>query len=913
MDKQSLIFSDLFYSESFEEFKHTIDNISMSGGFLESKALMKFFYASTILEEKLYIIRSFKYFSDKKNVIHPLIEISYQNNERIKIEVLKTMYHIKNIAFSERVFEMYKLTKLDIKKIFALKILTQLNIAKYSDHFIENYFKESEVIKTEIIIYLTNVGVTKNIDTIAKILQKFILSQKKYFETGNENEIYNHKFHRKFFYALLFLKKHNRLSKIPSDYILQFEYLYYPYYLLKDNNKKKHVKNALATLHKIIEKDDNLIVDLKYSAELLDKSLSHISSLLEEYDKHYTAKVKNAIFVLSKIGDEKIFSLFLNQIKVSSNSNYMKVLIDSLIYFNVDDKLADDAEQVLVTLLLEKQYLRLIDSIVNAIVSIKKHKGLKRVYDLFSETDDIEKKNHMMLGLQRVLLEGGFAFELNPHDRYLLELLLGECLHIIIKNNIQSSFLSNVLWFISTLKLKSHDEDILELYKRYPENKEIFTSILKLMSERCYVFVLEKLNDLAGNISENKDEIKIILQHLAQADLTDMEKLDHELIKELLNNPNFTIEIITLITRNSIGGFNKEIVKFISSSRYRLLYSILQYIKSNPNISYLEKVKEILKKNDHILKREAAGILYMIGSEDDIDSIIRFYLFNTAYSEDLIELLNQVDPSDAKSVILNTIFERYQEIKKTDTLSHAIDAFSLDVYKQNRHQHTNLVHDITIEHTPPREIENTVDDVFKSIKAKSVSTTQAQEINTAETLYKAIKDNPEGKYDYFTVIHEYYRYIFDIASNIVKDNIANLFNDDVYIAGVSNIFKNEYNYIEFIRQKEGWKGLDLDPSIIKGIITHILLGDKQKLLQFLDSLKKIVVFFSMVFHNDEFFSINNPLGVNIAYYNDRNAVFTLWNFVTMYEHYMDSKLKVSLDTLEKVRTLALEISDIFLK
>ncbi|OHD65809.1 MAG: hypothetical protein A2096_06865 [Spirochaetes bacterium GWF1_41_5] len=888
MDKYSLVTAELLQAGSFNEVKNIIDSLALSGGYREISALLDFFYATRIPEEKIYVIETLGKFSDYRGIILPLIEISLENDDCIKIAVLKAFYRISDPGCADRVFEIWRLTRNQVKKKLALKILTRLGLSGYSPFIIGSFSEASASERMDIIEYLLSIRRVSETPEITGWAEQEIIRLAEHESREAQGSAERQ---MKIFTLLLFLKK---FGSIGREQIHALRNLPAASLLCRQiKNTGTGIDRPRLTLKKLISGDESAVFDLKNSDSLTEKIIPLLKARLEEYEKHYTAQSRTAVMNMARIDSPLVFSLFISFLPDCRSVNLQKIIIDCLPLISAPEEMRTRAASVLIDFFNKSAHSRIYDSLVNALVTLKKHEGIKTAYDFFTAAPTLEQKSYILSGLKRAVLNG-FIYELLPADHLLIELIIGESITLIQKEE-AAHFTALVLWFASSLRLDAHAGSLIELAGKKPEEKIFFRTIITLRCEEALKFIKNCLKEYMLQPAANMENLREILLALLLRPAQDW-VIPAETLHVLLKIPGLSKYTIAYITENNIDGFAEEMLKFFSSSSYQIIYYALQYFKKHPDRGRCGKIYEVFSREDHLLKKEAAEILLKTGTPDMLESIVRFYLHQAEYRDDFPDILSRIEPSGAAGHNIAAVIRRYQRKNIAASVKRTIEKFMLAACEQ-----TDIV---SGDEKSEINIRTAFQDLYRELSGTVNNEKAVRNLNTAEVLYGAVRSNPGENYDYFTILNEYYLFVFDLCTDYIRKRMDSLFSGD-WPETVSQVFKNEYNYLEYIRKN---CGTEPHPEMLGDLIKLVIAKNSRALLAWLNSLDRISVFFMMTLHEDAFYAINNPLGADLFIMRRENFLESMLKLQELYGKCIASKLNIDITVIEAVRAYAVSIN-----
>ena len=859
-------YQKILFCKDFDSQKQTIEDYIKTGTFEQHQALIDYFHNCHHLEGKLFLIKKCVEIPQLRQQFRLLVEFSYTQNFTLKLEVIKSIGKICHPLFSHRLVSIFKNTDNDEKKVIIIKTLIKYGISLYLPEILERFSKESRRIQNYLLSYYSNIPFLEK--EICQVLIHHINDLLNNCEDDiEENKLYHHLWLLQTNHPEEYRKSLRLLKKSNFSYSL-YSHLLYTKPLNKPINESK--KEIIQSLH---QKDNIVIHKVRYDFEKIEKLIPILDQELEDIHSHFESTDNIFIWNLIKLNHIKVVELMIKHIEKSQKAFFQQSLLNSLSFFNFTPEQKSNLKKSLFTLFSTSPFNKVFPVLTRNILLLFKEQGLKEIIDTFCELTDIEKKTGILNGLYHTILDFGYGKNLRHFDVYSINLLLDHSLRFAIKNKVQKPhYLDLVFTLIYFFDLKTHIDEMVSLCRTSQRTAAMTRSIVNINTELSMNYTIQYLEK---HLDEKEDPAPYlaIFQHLNNTKAQHAGIISDELLIKYLKLPIFSASIIHFCFKYNKTSLFPHIQKISYSSAFSINLArlpLLEYLDKQNNKDILkENLKELWEKNDLAIR---SHLLPTILKNYELDELIKIYG----------EIFKQKDG-------FNQLIEIIEKEKMDD--NQALRNFkAIQSY---------------VKEYKFKYIEQLVQAIFQA-KGNYF----ARQIKNNELTLPNQKIETNIAYSFETIVKNFNQKIKGYISN----KMDLVYQDESFQKEMSRVFYELENLKKFISIQRLYSKIKIDETCLAECY-QFLTKEKNELLNDID-IKIFLHILMIVGHQSEFHSIQNPMKLNLEYYQKKEIPSKIENIARFIQAYEEGNKKNYTDDIlefkgREIITLIDELEQIF--
>ena len=888
MNNTEAYFNQLHFSSDLLELYRGIDRLINFGNFEAVSALRRFFLHTSIKEAQLYIIKKIPDLNDLKSKFRLLIEFSYSNDNDLKIEVLESINKINHPVFSHRLFSIYLNTDDENKKMKILKMFINDGISLFKQNFLAEFKNESLRVQHYILTYLVNTPFLsdENCYEIINLVSDLLDQKHSKVEEG------------KLLHNLWLLSVNNPVIAKASKKVLQksrfgYSLLYHLYQVVKVD-EIKHLSNS-KVIEALYQSDYQIIHRVRFSKTFIKSFVATLDKKLMEIEADFHAKDNIFIWNLIRLNHQEIVSLLIDVFKRSTHFNFKQAILDILSFFHINEDLKERLKPVCIELFEEKDHSRIFESLSRNLILLFGHEGLQLVYDHYERLNIVEQKTQVLSGIMHAIMDFGFGKSLTALDNYTLNMILGNSIDYAMSDSkMNSSFISKIFQIINLLQVDGYVDEMLMLAKKNGINLNILGALLSLNNEKIADFILGNIETWTQNLTDNRNIIQLTLSELSRRRIKGMEAIEENTLTFLLEQPAFTSEVISYLEKYQRTEMIKSVLKFHTIQTLTIQYSLCQLIGKYQSFIERDIVKAMFRGGEVFIKKKLSPFLMSSSNKKLIEQIYTFYIEELKDIDGLRTMLEKL-PMDLELIGLHlSLFPKIKSSITSEHFSKIKQSFSehLYFYLENKEPKPNPPFSPSqAENLNQMTPDNLVNQQFES---------KPHNIGSSQGLFK--KDiEPEAnrqKIDLSFLIAESEKVFEGYKSYLInRKNI--LIQDGQLLKTIEKVFLKPTHYQEFIKKSGYFNKIQLKESKltfwINELTNHIELFDLH-----IKTIEDLVHIYAMLLHKNDFYSIDNPLKVDLDYFYNNKIIEKLYQ---IHEFKIKSNLGEIATSLDELQTI----------
>ncbi len=843
-------FNQLYFSSSLEELHREINRLIALGNFEATYAIRRYFLQAKIKEAQIHIIQKIPDLSDLKAKFRLLIEFSYVNDLDIKKEIIESIKKINHPIFSHRLFSIYLNTKSENKKINILKTFISSGISLFKEILLSHFKQESPMVQQFILTYLVNTPFLseESCEKIISLVSELLLKETSEVEKG------------KLLHDLWVLSLNNPFVAKKTKKILQkLQDEYSPLSNLYETAKIDESK--LLSESKVIEmlyqEHTQIIHQIRFSRVSINNIIPQLEKKLIEIEKDFNSKDNTFIWNLIRFNHIEITSLLIDMFKRSNHFNFKQITLDVLSFSSLNEELKNRLEPLCLELFKEKNHSRIFESLTRNIITIFGHKGIKLIYEHYGALESAQQRTQVLSGIIHVMMDFGFGKALTALDNYNLNMILGDSIDYAI-NHMNDNYVAKIFQIIKLLQTDSYVDEMLLLAKKHKINLDILSSLLSLKSEKAIDFVMREFEAWLQNPVDNKQKIQFVLYELAKGPLKKEGDIDRENLMFLLEQPSFTGHVIDYCQKYEKKEFIDAIFKFYDIKSLNIQYSLVLLIGKYHSSIKTKLIYDMYQKADSFIKKKLSPFLI---KSDQVELLRKIYAFFMDESKDLKGFCNSLKEISLEESIIKIHLQLIKELEAKIAPEHFREikiamAEHFYFYCQSLKSTVDSPPIVVSEHfssSPPKEMSS-----HKTILSSSFFTETTNKEIDLETM------------DLNSLSNQYKKHIFGSYKELFLKRKEYLSKNISFIKKMPEVFSKPTYYQEFIK-KSGYFNIQLSVEKIN-FWMKIITENIDQLKDSIKSIDDLVHLYAMLLHENDFYSINNPLKIDLNYFYENKIV-----------------------------------------
>ena len=844
-------FNQLYFSSSLEELYREIDRLVALGNFEATSAIRRYFLQTKIKEVKVYIVKKIPIIIDLKLKFRLLIEFSYINDLNIKEQIVESIKQINHPIFSHRLLSIYLNTKSENKKVNILKTFINTGISLFKEVLLAHFDQESTKVQQYILTYLVNTPFLseESCEKIISLVSELLLREESQIEE------------RKILHDLWLLSLNNPsiakkakkiLQKSPNEYSL----LHHLYETVRIEESKRLSNSKVIEM--LYQAHTGIIHQIRFSKVLINSFIPSLENKLIEIEKdfHHTDHV--FIWNLIRLNHIEIASLLVDMFKRSNHFNFKQIILDVLSFSSLNEELRNRLKPLCLELFNEKSHVRIFESLTRNIITILGHAGIKLIYEHYTNLESVEQRTQVLSGIIHVMMDFGFGKTLTALDNYNLNMILGDSIDYAF-GNMNNNYVCKIFQIIKLLQTDSYIDEMFLLAQKSEINLEVLSSLLSLKSEKATNFVMREFEKWLKNPTQNKQKIQFTLDELGKKAFKKGGEITKEDLMFLLEQPSFTGQVISYCQKYEKKEFIEPIFKFYNIKSLTIQYSLVLLIGKYHSFIKTNVIYKMYQRADSFIKKKLSLFLIKSNQMELLREVYSFFIDESKDLKGLCEVLPEI-PLEENIVKTHLQLVKELEEKITPTSFREIKMAMFEhfyFYAQNQVRTANEKKIFDTKVNSPTIDESSINTVnnqsFQKIKNVSLNFTKKfnQEIGFETVDINLLSD-------------QYKKHIFLGYKELLLKRKEYLAKNTSFIKKIPEVFSKPIYYQEFIR-KSGHFKVQLNAHKIN-FWMKIIAENIERLRDNIKSIDDLIHLYAMLLHENDFYSINNPLKMDLNYF-----------------------------------------------
>ncbi len=896
------LYQQLLNAKDIAEQQKIIDSLIISPAYKFSIVLKNFFFHTNIKKMRLYLINKLSEYNDRKSLRHMLLEFYTIKDSDLRIAVLRTIKKLSDPYYSHRLISIYKTTAVTEKKILILETLQKTGVNLFTDFFIENFEKENKRVCLHILIYLLNTN-NLNEEGLKKLFPKLEILFRNAHSSEEKNFLLTN------FYLLI--KNYDPLVKkfaaITDKSALKNSYLFY----LAENKYEKKEKNLSIekTVNDLCDPEGESHYTLRFSNTKIERLLTPLKNRILSFEKRHNAGLNILLEKLIYFNNTKISEIIISCLQHSANVSYKKIILQKIIFYPLTDEQKKDLQQLCLQLFQDKEHSRIFETLTMVIIVLYRHEGFKKIENSIRNTTNDRQKDYIINGIIITIRQFGYNFVVSDFDQYYLNLIIGHTITYLKNEKPAGTRIPSRLFkLIAILKNDSYAEEMMELCTIYNPDSQMLKALLSLATVKIYKYILSLLDRYADEPIAQNTLIRAVLDQLCEQGPKQSAGIQEQTLLRILSHPLFTADIIRYLHTFKNFHYTETVLKYIKVEKLEIRYQLIMYLSKMPrNQQYLNELRFLLKNSDLFIAQSAGLLICKSGNYDLTREIYNFFMISRRSFREVRFILRHLPENAA---VIKTNFNALQSLNQIPL----INKLSQEI-KELSYRHFSLTraNNLLPEIPAPENRSGELDPVFDRLSAHIPEDAQ-KAIQTAEAFYSYVKKQikaPGHKpddYHLFSIINEYYNFIYTVIKSIIDRRLARLLNNQEFHHSLTNIFKNAYNFINFFKRENLWENIIFNKTVINELIRLILEKKENELKQYLNNTGKQLHLLAMVLNHNTYYSLTNPMQMPLEIIDKYKPLNSLYELNTAFASVKNNKTQVTFAEVTTIRNHALNIA-----